>query len=467
MDSRIDPGSGHGDYAEDTIDMKTKLVILGGGESGTGAALLGKQQGYEVLVSDGRKIRESFQAELDRAGIRYEEGQHTEEEVMSAGLVVKSPGIPDEAQVVQAVLQAGIPLISEIEFASLQYPGKVIGITGSNGKTTATMLTGHLLAAAGVDVLTGGNIGKSFSRIVAEGLKPDWLVLELSSFQLDTIDSFRPDISVLLNVTADHLDRYAYDIDRYAGAKFRITANQRDDDWFIYNTDSEVVMRNLERHPSKAQKLPVRMPVGSEQIRLSNGWQFSLDKSVLTGRHNALNALCALEVARLAGANEPRLLQEGLDTFRMPPHRLEHLVDSQGGVTFINDSKATNVDAVVFALDAMTRPVIWIAGGTDKGNEYVDLIPLVREKVKAIIALGKDNRTLIEVFGPLGIPIVEVSSAAEAVRESLNWATCGDVVLLSPACASFDRFQNYEDRGNRFKEAVAALKYEEPIHEKE
>lgn len=434
--------------------MEPRLTILGGGESGVGAALLGQQQGYAVWVSDAGMIHRVHRQSLDSAGIPYEEGGHTDVRVTSADLVVKSPGIPDEAPVVVTAKEAGVPVISEIEFGRRYYSGRIIGITGSNGKTTTTMLTGHLLRAAGIDALVGGNVGKSFSRIVAEGRQPEWLVLELSSFQLDNIQEFRPDIAMLLNITADHLDRYGYDIERYAAAKFRITINQLETDWLLYHENSEVVTRNLARYPGHARKLQLRMPDKVAEVELSTGWSFSLAQTTLSGRHNALNALFALEAARLAGANNPLALQQGLKSFLAPVHRLESVAEAPGGIEFINDSKATNVDAVKYALDAMERPVIWIAGGTDKGNDYSELVLLVQEKVKILIALGVDNQALIESFH---VPVVEVASAKEAVRVAYANASAGDVVLLSPACASFDRFANYEDRGNQFKEAVRDL----------
>lgn len=436
--------------------MARRLVILGAGESGTGAALLAKKEGWQVWVSDRGQLQDRYREELEENGIPYEEGQHTEGMILAADLVIKSPGIPDHLSLIRKTRATGIAVISEIEFARRYYAGKIIGITGSNGKTTTTLLCEHIMRSAGAEVLAGGNVGKSFARIVAEGQQPEWLVLELSSFQLDGIVDFRSDIAMILNITPDHLDRYQNSIDLYAGAKFRIAANQSTDDWFLYNADNEVVQRHLRQHPVPARKRPVHVPPKPEQLRLSNGWTFSLRDSALRGRHNAFNALCALEAACLAGLTDTVGLQEGLNTFRVAAHRLEPVAEI-GGVQYINDSKATNVDAVRYALDAMTRPTVWIAGGTDKGNDYSELLPLVREKVKALVAIGLDNGKLIAAFAELGFPILEADSAAAAVREAARLAEEGDAVLLSPACASFDRFVNYEDRGERFKEEVKKL----------
>ncbi len=431
------------------------IVILGAGESGTGAAILAKQLGYQVFVSDKGSINEKYRNELKAYTIPFEENKHTLERIFEADEVIKSPGIPDQIKLIQDLLKADIPVISEIEFAAKQTNATVIGITGSNGKTTTTNLTYHLLQTAGFSVGIGGNVGYSFAKLIAEN-PTDYYVLELSSFQLDGIKAFQPNIAILLNITPDHLDRYDYKMDNYIRSKFRIIENQNAADLFIYNAEDENIRSYLEQ-----QNLPQKSrPVGG--MYYQNPWltideknRFDMSQCSLKGPHNRFNAYCAIQAALAIGASSEDI-QKGLNTFENSPHRLE-TVATQEGIEYINDSKATNVDAVFYALASMEKPVVWIVGGTDKGNDYSPLDSLVKEKVKSIICLGLDNRKLIEVYSSLDIPIVETQSASEAVQCARANAEAGDVVLLSPACASFDLFQNYIDRGDQFKKAVLDL----------
>lgn len=433
------------------MSKKKKIAILGGGESGVGAALLAQKQGFEVWVSDKGKIKEGFKTELLDNGLPYEEGQHTRERLFDADEIVKSPGIPDQAPLIGELVAAGIPVISEIEFASRFTTATLIGITGSNGKTTTTRLTYHLLQTAGLDVGMAGNVGRSFARILTDEPRA-YYVLELSSFQLDGIDRFRPHIAMLLNITPDHLDRYDYKLENYVRSKFRILRNQKPEDLFLYNGDDPNIRAFLGDHPPKPRRIAIT-GAGIEGDRIHAGdWTFDLGTTALRGRHNAMNALFAVNAARELGAAEAAARQ-GLETFVNAPHRLEP-VGEIGGVTFLNDSKATNVDAVFYALEAMRQPVVWIVGGQDKGNDYEPLLGLVREKVKALVCLGVDNQKIIEAFGSLGKKIVETRSAADAVAAATQLAEPGDVVLLSPACASFDLFRNYEDRGDQFRAEV-------------
>ncbi|MFZ4542569.1 MAG: UDP-N-acetylmuramoyl-L-alanine--D-glutamate ligase [Saprospiraceae bacterium] len=442
-----------------------KLIILGAGESGTGAAILGKQQGYDVFLSDNGPIKEMYKADLERASIEYEENGHNNSRILEADCVVKSPGIPDKAPLVQMLLKKGVSVISEIEFASWFSKVKTIGITGSNGKTTTTMLTFHLLKAAGFPVHVGGNIGFSYARLVADEKLAEsdsapnlWYVLELSSFQLDGIVDYRPNISMILNITPDHLDRYEYKMDNYIAAKFRIAMNQTDLDYFIYNSDNENISTYLsQKYNGKAQRIQVKRSLYEIGILRFPEYAltFNLKYSQLKGEHNWFNAYCAVKAALLAGAS-PEKIQEGLESFQNVAHRLE-FVAAIGGVEYINDSKATNVDSVYYALGAMDRPTILILGGTDKGNDYRQIDELVRSKVKAIVCMGKDNSTILNHFGNFDLPIFETHSALEAVNKASSLSDPGDTVLLSPACASFDLFRNYEDRGEQFKEAVLSL----------
>lgn len=432
------------------------LVVLGAAESGVGAALLGKKQGYAVFVSDRGAIQEEYKAQLSEAGIPFEEGSHDEARILSADLVVKSPGIPEKAAIVQALRGKGTELVSEIEFASWFAQGEIIAITGTNGKTTTTLLTYHLLRAAGLDAALGGNVGKSFAANVAERESPIH-VLELSSFQLDDIRSFRPRIAMLLNITPDHLDRYAYKLENYARAKFRIVENQRPDDLFFYNADDLVTMSFLGSVPLPGKALGLSEHMVERGVLHAGGHTFDLARCGLKGRHNAMNALFAIHAALAMGV-PPSIIQEGLESYVNAPHRMERIAEVDG-VTYINDSKATNVEAAFYALQAMTSPFVWIVGGQDKGNDYSPLVALVQGRARGIVCLGVDNAKILSAFGELGIPMAEARSAQEAVQLASRMASPGDVVLLSPACASFDLFRNYEDRGDQFRaEAKALLK---------
>lgn len=416
-----------------------KIIVIGGGESGVGAAVLAKVRGLGVFVSDGGRLAEKYRGMLEEFGIEYEEGGHSMERVLAADEAVKSPGVPDTAAVVVALRSHGVPVVSEIEFAG-RYMGaaKTICITGSNGKTTTTTLIYELLRDAGYDVCLGGNIGESFALSVARG-EHEWYVLELSSFQLDGMYDFRADIAVLLNITPDHLDRYEYRLENYAASKMRITQNQRDEDTFIYPADDLVVRGQME-----GMELGMKLqPFGAGMDILPKA------ELKIRGKHNMLNAQAAVLAARAAGVPEASIVGT-LERFEGIEHRLER-VGEWNGVEWINDSKATNVDAVWYALESMTRPVVWIAGGTDKGNDYSALMPLVREKVKALVCMGVDNTKFIEVFGGV-VPAIDTHSLDEAILAATAAAEAGDTVLLSPACASFDLFKNYEDRGMQFKE---------------
>lgn len=426
-------------------------MILGAGESGVGAAILGKKQGYEVFVSDKSDIKDHFKAELDAAGITYESGQHTEGVILAADEIVKSPGIPDKVDLIKKAKEKGIPVISEIEFGYRYCTGKIIAITGSNGKTTTTNLTYHLLKTAGLDVVVGGNIGYSFARLVAN--EPHtYYVLEMSSFQLDGIKTFRPGIAILTNITPDHLDRYDYKMENYVASKFRIAMNQGATDIFIYNADDVEIQNFMQGKSFNLKKIPIGMYFEGDQLR----GVFDMTKTRLKGPHNYFNASCAIEAAKTVGITEG-VIQEGLETFVNAPHRLEFVAEVSG-VEYINDSKATNVDSVFWALKAMTKPTVLILGGLDKGNDYSQIEEMVREKVKAIVCMGVDNAKIMEYFFTIVKNIDESKSAQEAVSVAAKFAETGDVVLLSPACASFDLFKNYEDRGEQFKKAVMDLK---------
>ena len=450
--------------------LKHKISILGGGESGTGAALLAKWLGYAVFVSDKSPIKPEYKTELEQAGIPYEEGQHSLERILDAKEVIKSPGIPEKTPVMQAVRKAGIPVLGEIEFAwrySLK-TGKIVAITGSNGKTTTTALIHHLFQQAGLPTAVGGNIGRAFARLVLDDLKagktgqktlsaPKIYVIEISSFQLEDIIRFRPKIAVLLNITPDHLDRYDYKIENYARAKFNINAQQKRGDSFIFNGNDPVIKEYLNKHSLAGAK---KIAIGNRFykngiIRVGRHYQFDMRQSKLRGPHNMFNAVCAIRTALILGAS-PDNIQQGLNSFNPPPHRME-LVASVQGVSYINDSKATNVDSVYYALQSMEQPTIWIVGGQDKGNDYAPLVDLVQKKVKAIVCMGLENQPILDVFKNSGKSITETRSAQEAVQKSAELAGVGDTVLLSPACASFDLFKNYEDRGEQFRKAVLAL----------
>lgn len=442
-----------------------RLIILGGGESGVGTAILGKKKGYDVFVSDFGSIKENYKEVLSINGIKWEDNQHTEALILNADLVMKSPGIPEKAPIVQKLLAKGISVISEIEFAAPWTNATLIGITGSNGKTTTVMLTYHLLKSAGLNVGLGGNIGKSFAWQVAEN-NFDVYVLELSSFQLDGSFTFNPHIAILTNLSPDHLDRYDYKYENYIDSKFRIIQNQTEDDYFIYDGDDEMIQKWLENNTIKAHKVPFSLIKTIEtgasiqditmKINIDNN-EFTMDTThlALEGKHNLKNAMAAASVAQLMKIRK-QTIRESLSNFQGVEHRLEKVLKIQN-VQYINDSKATNVNATFFALDSVTTPTVWIVGGVDKGNDYSELMELVNEKVKAIICLGVDNKKIIDAFGSIVDMMVEVSTMKDAVKTAQHIAEKGDTVLLSPACASFDLFENYEDRGRQFKQAVQNL----------
>jgi UDP-N-acetylmuramoylalanine--D-glutamate ligase len=442
-----------------------RLVILGGGESGVGTAILGKKQGYDVFVSDFGRIKDKYREVLKLYEIKWEDEKHTEDLILNADVVMKSPGIPDKSPLVKKMAEKGIQVISEIEFAVQFTKAKTIGITGSNGKTTTTMLTYHLLKEGGLNVGLGGNIGKSFAWQVAEE-NYDCYVLELSSFQLDGIINYKPDIAILTNISPDHLDRYEYKYENYIESKFRITMNQTEDDFFIYDADDEAISGWLQNNKTKAQLIPFSLIKTFENgafIKndimdiIINNEEFEMKTAdiSLEGKHNMKNAMAATSVAQLMKIRK-QTIRESLSNFQGVEHRLEKVLKIQN-VQYINDSKATNVNATFFALDSMTVPTVWIVGGVDKGNDYSELMPLVREKVKAIICLGLDNKKIIDAFSDVVDMMVEVDNMRDAVNTAKHLTEKGDAVLLSPACASFDLFQNYEDRGNQFKVAVQNL----------
>jgi UDP-N-acetylmuramoylalanine--D-glutamate ligase len=442
-----------------------RLVVLGGGESGVGTAILGKKEGYEVFVSDFGKIKEDYKNVLNQYEIKWEDEQHTEDKILNADVVMKSPGIPEKAPIVKKLVEKGIPVISEIEFTSQFTNVKTIGITGSNGKTTTTMLTYHLLKQAGLNVGLAGNIGKSFAWQVAEE-NFDVYVLELSSFQLDGCINYKPNIAVITNISPDHLDRYEYKYENYIASKFRITMNQDENDYLIYDNDDEAISNWLQNNKTKAQLIPFSLLkkmkngafINNDTMEFSiNNEEFAMKTTdiSLEGKHNMKNAMAATSVAQLMKIRK-ETIRESLSNFQGVEHRLEKVLKIQN-VQYINDSKATNVNATFFALDSMNVPTVWIVGGVDKGNDYSELMSLVREKVKAIICLGIDNRKIIDAFSDVVDMMVEVDNMRDAVNTAKHIAEKGDNVLLSPACASFDLFQNYEDRGNQFKAAVRNL----------
>ncbi len=442
-----------------------RLVVLGGGESGVGTAILGKKKGYDVFVSDFGKIKESYKEVLIINKIAWEEEQHTEDLILNADVVMKSPGIPEKSPIVKKLIEAGVKVISEIEFAKPFTEALTIGITGSNGKTTTTMLTFHLLKSAGLNVGLGGNIGKSFAWQVAEN-KFDAYVLELSSFQLDGIIDYRPDIAIITNISPDHLDRYEYKYQKYIDSKFRITMNQTESDYLIYDADDEAITEWLKNNTTKAKLIPFSLTksfkegasINNNKMEIKiNQEEFTMDTEyiALEGKHNMKNAMAASSVAKLMQIRNATI-RESLSNFQGVEHRLEKVLKIQN-VQYINDSKATNVNATFFALDSMNVPTVWIVGGVDKGNDYNELMSLVREKVKAIICLGIDNRKIIDAFGNVVDIMVEVNNMNDAVKTAQRLTEKGDAVLLSPACASFDLFENYEDRGKQFKQAVHNL----------
>jgi UDP-N-acetylmuramoylalanine--D-glutamate ligase len=446
--------------------MSKRLVILGAGESGAGAALLAQQQGYEVFVSDASSLKDNYRNELQNAGIEFEEGMHNEERILDADEVMKSPGIPETNALVKMIRAKGIPVISEVELAwRFKGNSKIVAITGSNGKTTTTSMIYQICKTAGLDCAMVGNIGFSFARQVAADPKPLY-VIEISSFQLDDIQNFKPDIAVLTNITEDHLDRYDHQFENYIRSKFRITMNQQENDHFIYCADDEVTMKYLNQFNIRSNQLPISMkrelPNGAfikdGDMYFRTGQDYatmSVYDFALKGKHNQYNTMAACVATAILDISKDKI-REAVQNFQSLAHRMEHVATVRG-VEFINDSKATNVNSAWYALESMTKPTILILGGVDKGNDYSLIADLVKEKVKAIICLGVDNKKIHEAFGKTISIVVDAKSAAEAVHAAFHFATKGDVVLLSPACASFDLFENYEDRGNQFKKAVKEL----------
>ena len=439
------------------------ITILGAGESGFGAAMLAHLKGFNVFVSDSNKINEERKSEMTKKSIMFEEENHSFDKIKLSEFVIKSPGISNSSEIISKIKSSGIPIVSEIEFASNYSNSFKICITGTNGKTTTTKLIYHILKKAGLDVGLAGNIGDSFSRMLLSGDK-DIYVLEISSFQLDDIKKFRPDISVITNIIEDHLDRYENDFRKYIDAKMKIAKNQKSSDYLIYNSDDKILLEALRLNRLEANKIPIGINNKRQnQITLDKKILYNKKKTImintdefaLKGRHNLLNAMAAITVSDLLKIDND-IIRESLLTFSGLPHRLEKFLKIQG-VNYINDSKATNVNAAYYALDSMRAPTIWIAGGVDKGNDYTDLLPIVREKVKAIICLGINNTKIIETFKPVIEIIVETESITEAVKVANKIAIKKDNVLLSPACASYDLFNNYEDRGDQFKEAVRSL----------
>lgn len=444
--------------------QQKKVVVLGAGESGVGAAILAQKQGAEVFVSDFGTVKEEFVQILNDYAFVWEQGQHTLETILTADLVVKSPGIPETSTVMKAIREKGIKVVSEIELAGYFTNAKKICITGSNGKTTTTMLIHHMLKKAGWEVGLAGNVGYSLAKQVA--LEPkDAYVIELSSFQLDDMEDFRADIAILTNITPDHLDRYEYNMQLYVNSKFRILQNQLASDYFIYNADDAIIAKEMESRTITAQCLPFSLTkptdkgayVANKQliINFNNQFTMSIHDLALKGKHNTQNSLASGLTGRILDIRK-EVVRESLADFVNVEHRLE-FVAKVCGIEFINDSKATNINSTWFALESMEHPTVWIVGGVDKGNDYTELLALVKEKVKAIICLGKNNEKIIEAFQGSVETIVEASSAMEAVAYGYRLAKKEETVLLSPACASFDLFENYEDRGNQFKQAVRSL----------
>jgi UDP-N-acetylmuramoylalanine--D-glutamate ligase len=442
-----------------------RLVILGAGESGVGTAILGKKKGFEVFVSDFGKIQEKYKKVLLHHEIDFEEGKHTESLILNADLAMKSPGIHHRVPIVLKLVDRRVPVISEIEFASRYTDAKIVGITGTNGKTTTTMLTHHILKESGLSVGIAGNIGYSFAQHVAENDVENY-VLEISSFQLDGVKKFLPDIAIITNITPDHMDRYDYDVYNYIASKFRITRNQRAGQYLIYDADDFITGEGMKIHLPYAQLVPFSIEKELEYgaflqddkiiIRLNTDeFSMSISKLTLQGKHNIKNTMAATLASQLLNVRS-QSIKESLSNFEGAEHRLEN-VQKVNGVQFINDSKATNVNATFYALECMEQPTVWIVGGVDKGNDYTDLLPLVREKVKAIVCLGEDNEKIKHVFSNIVDMIIETAGAEEAVKVAYKLASKGDTVLLSPACASFDLFDNYEDRGRQFKTAVRNL----------
>jgi UDP-N-acetylmuramoylalanine--D-glutamate ligase len=448
--------------------MTERVIILGAGESGTGAAILAKAKGYNVFVSDQGVIKDQYKKELMENAIDFEEGQHTDGKILNASLIIKSPGIPDKAEIVKKAKSKGIAIIDEIEFASRFLNGKVIAITGTNGKTTTTLLTYHLMKSAGVNVALAGNVGESLARKVAKE-NNDWYVIEISSFQLDGTKAFQPHIGILLNITPDHLDRYEYQMQNYINSKFKLVQAMQSNDHFIYYTDDSIVKGEVNKKSISPMKVEVSLKSESKSPAHFDGSKMSFafgkesfqivqSETTLKGPHNLINTMSAVSAVYLAGVSVDSIKQ-GLKTFVNAPHRLEQ-VATINGVEFVNDSKATNVDSVVYGLGSYKGPLVWIAGGIDKGNDYKLIEDQVKEKVRVLICLGKDNEKLKKAFGGMVKEIYETQSVRELAHLALKVSKQGDVVLLSPACASFDLFKNYEDRGTQFRNAVLELKEE-------
>ena len=442
-----------------------KIVVLGGGESGVGAALLAKAKGFDVFLSDKSLLSDDYRAILHSNQISFEEGQHDTQRILAADEIIKSPGIPDKVPLIQQLLAQGTPIISEIEFAARYTKAKTIAITGSNGKTTTTLLTYHLLKSAGINVGLAGNIGESFAKQVIED-KFDWFVLEISSFQLDNMFNFKADVGILLNITPDHLDRYEYSFQNYINSKFRLLQNMQPDDDFIYFIDNEAIANELQYKHFNVNHLPISFLKKETNGGFFNNGKLEVtyhtrtfdiraDELPLKGPHNAINTMAATLAAMAVGLNNEQIKQ-GLLSFRNAAHRLEPIAKIND-VLFVNDSKATNVDSVFYALNSYDTPIIWIAGGIDKGNDYTQVETLARQKVKALICLGKENSKLLSFFTPIVPLVIETQDVKEAVQYALSLANADDVVLLSPACASFDLFKNYEDRGEQFKAAVLSF----------
>lgn len=447
------------------VNRKSKLVVLGAGESGVGTAILAIKKGFDVFVSDFGKIKDKYKQVLINNEIEWEEGGHSEERILLSDLVMKSPGIPDKAPLVKRLHEKGVKVISEIEFASKYTEATIVGITGSNGKTTTASLVFEILKNGGLNAALGGNIGKSFAEQVSEE-KYENFVLELSSFQLDGIEDFAPHIAILTNLSPDHLDRYDYKYENYIASKFRIVMNQTPEDYFIYDADDVEIVKWLEQNPIQSRLLPFSLKQEMNQgafkknneiiINIDNNkFNMPISDIAIQGEHNVKNAMAATTVAKLLKIRK-ETIRQSLEGFSGVEHRLEKVLKINN-VVYINDSKATNVNATFYALDSVGNPTIWIVGGVDKGNNYSELLPLVNEKVKAIICLGVDNKKIIEAFGNIVDTIVETESMATAVRIAYKLAERNNTVLLSPACASFDLFENYEDRGRQFKEAVRNL----------
>ena len=445
--------------------MSKRIVVLGGAESGTGAAVLAKLQGFDVFLSDMSNIAPAFVNTLNDYVIAFEQGQHTADLICNATEIIKSPGIPNKAPIIQQIIALQIPIISEIEFASRYTNAKMIAITGTNGKTTTTLLTYHLLKNAGLNVGLAGNVGNSFAMQVATK-KFDYYVLELSSFMLDDMFDFKADIAILTNITPDHLDRYDYQMQKYVNSKFRITQNQTASDYFIYCKDDEVIQAALASQQidstmipfSIAEDLAYGASISNQHLNIKlkqNTFTMTIQELALQGKHNLYNSMASGVAAKLLDIRN-ETLKQSMSDFKNAPHRLEHVARIQG-IEFINDSKATNVNATWFALESINTPIIWIAGGVDKGNDYSMLTQLVKDRVRAIVCLGTDNSKIHEAFGNVVDIIVNTASATEAAEVSYHLGKKGDTVLLSPACASFDLFKNYEDRGQQFMDAVKEL----------